>query len=871
MKHLLLKSWLMVAMLLVGVGTGWAQTITPYYNNKAGSDFSITNSNKTEGTVVKDVLTYSAPDATYSSPQWRIAANGSITFETSSAYKIETISMGYSSTGYTGNWSISSGSASVSGTAGTFSNINSSSVTLTTSSAARIKSVKVYYVDNASTYTLTFASNANGTFSAKVDGNTVTSGSKVEAGKTVTLTAEPKDGYVFNAWNVYKTANQYNYVTVSGNNTFTMPSEAVTVDAYFVEGKTIPNAQVSVAAGTYRGEQSVTITNRDEDEYFYYYTLDGSTPEIDGGMEPVGTTQEYTGAINITESCTLSILTTDLEDSKINTFNYVIEYPYTVTIEEPANGTLTVMYGATPVKSGDKFYKGDIITATATPADGYKFRNIQFTDASAHTFTASNVKEWPMGDHDVTISATFDEKQYYTIAFSVNGTTLQSDVLEENTAVSVPDDPADINGKVFTGWIETENVVGETPAYVTPSATASEDVTYYAVFATQSGSGAETWNKVTDASTLAENDVIAIVSSEAVDYNIKGSTTKYNGYIAMGKTQNNNNRAGVVVTVADDVLTINDDVQQITLTKATFSENTDWQFGVDGGYLYANSSSNNYLKTQETNNVNGLWNISITDGKATIYAKFSSYTRNYIRVNGQYQNSTTAAPLVTAYKSDATTGVLSSIYKKNGGASYSDYTTFVGYTRSVTEGNYGTICLPCETSKVEGATIYNIVGTKKTDSQVSGIVLEENDGNMVAGKPYIFKATASELSATYTGNAVNAPVSATGLVGNLSSTPLNVTDGNYVLSSNKIRMVNGGTATVGQNRAYINLSGVAEYVPSGARVLFFDFDGTVSEETAINEINQNANESVIYNLNGQRVNKAQKGIYIVNGKKVLFK
>ena len=32
--------------------------------------------------------------------------------------------------------------------------------------------------------------------------------------------------------------------------------------------------------------------------------------------------------------------------------------------------------------------------------------------------------------------------------------------------------------------------------------------------------------------------------------------------------------------------------------------------------------------------------------------------------------------------------------------------------------------------------------------------------------------------------------------------------------------------------------------------------------------NKNA---VIYNLNGQRVNKAQKGLYIVNGKKVILK
>ena len=43
-------------------------------------------------------------------------------------------------------------------------------------------------------------------------------------------------------------------------------------------------------------------------------------------------------------------------------------------------------------------------------------------------------------------------------------------------------------------------------------------------------------------------------------------------------------------------------------------------------------------------------------------------------------------------------------------------------------------------------------------------------------------------------------------------------------------------------------------------------------ETAIEEINgETAKDAVIYNLAGQRVNKAQKGIYIQNGKKVLVK
>ena len=43
-------------------------------------------------------------------------------------------------------------------------------------------------------------------------------------------------------------------------------------------------------------------------------------------------------------------------------------------------------------------------------------------------------------------------------------------------------------------------------------------------------------------------------------------------------------------------------------------------------------------------------------------------------------------------------------------------------------------------------------------------------------------------------------------------------------------------------------------------------------ETAISEINGAAAENgAIYNLAGQRVNKAQKGVFIVNGKKVIVK
>jgi hypothetical protein len=70
--------------------------------------------------------------------------------------------------------------------------------------------------------------------------------------------------------------------------------------------------------------------------------------------------------------------------------------------------------------------------------------------------------------------------------------------------------------------------------------------------------------------------------------------------------------------------------------------------------------------------------------------------------------------------------------------------------------------------------------------------------------------------------------------------------------------------TVGANTAYI------EALPTTARFIGFDFDDEVT--TAIEGIAaEKMNNGEVYNLQGQRVVKAQKGLYIVNGKKVLVK
>ena len=78
------------------------------------------------------------------------------------------------------------------------------------------------------TYTLTLTQSEGGTITAKVNNVPVTE--NVEYGATVTLEATPIDSYHFNQWEVMP-----NTVTISEQNTFTMPASDVTVKAIFAE------------------------------------------------------------------------------------------------------------------------------------------------------------------------------------------------------------------------------------------------------------------------------------------------------------------------------------------------------------------------------------------------------------------------------------------------------------------------------------------------------------------------------------------------------------------------------------------------------------------------------------------------------------
>lgn len=91
------------------------------------------------------------------------------------------------------------------------------------------------------------------------------------------------------------------------------------------------------------------------------------------------------------------------------------------------------------------------------------------------------------------------------------------------------------------------------------------------------------------------------------------------GTIALSTTQNKNNRGQTGVTIENGILTPTSEAQLITL-EATNVTDKPWKFNVGDRYLYAASSSSNYLKTSDSPSYdNEKATISIeTNGNATI-------------------------------------------------------------------------------------------------------------------------------------------------------------------------------------------------------------------------------------------------------------
>ena len=242
---------------------------------------------------------------------------------------------------------------------------------------------------------------------------------------------------------------------------------------------------------------------------------------------------------------------------------------------------------------------------------------------------------------------------------------------------------------------------------------------------------------------------------------------------------------------------------------------------------------------------NGDWkgtesSISRASSSATFNKSGSSYNCEIIAdLGGEYTFTYTYATnaLVVTYPSNT--------YNRNG----------------LTATYYGTICLPYGSSSFTGMTVHSITG--KTQSG-DAIVLSAPIATMVAGTPYVFCATGTSISVTYSGDPDDAQAD-TYLVGNLSDADMAVPEGKYILTTEGLRKVGSGATNVkiANNRAYFDLSsqGLAPAHP-GQRVIQI-----IDDVTSIEDIDAENNATKVVE-NGQLLIKRNGETYDMVGRMV---
>ncbi|MCH5156488.1 MAG: hypothetical protein J1G02_01260 [Clostridiales bacterium] len=225
------------------------------------------------------------------------------------------------------------------------------------------------------------------------------------------------------------------------------------------------------------------------------------------------------------------------------------------------------------------------------------------------------------------------------------------------------------------------------------------------------------WVLVNSTSELSDGDKIVIVGKDVE--------------IALSTNQASSNRTGTAITKKDNTITMTESVQEIVLERDSSGNYALHMVTGTTGYLYASSSSSNQLKTQSTNNANGLWKITVTNGTASIVATGTN-TRNTMQYNAN-----NGSPIFNCYASASQTAI--QIYR------YDDGTTGGGTTDpdQHTCTSKCTTCQLCTNTSCQQEACLN--KCKGHDSQIPAHITDKEIDDLVANAPenlkYIYEVT----------------------------------------------------------------------------------------------------------------------------------
>lgn len=285
-----------------------------------------------------------------------------------------------------------------------------------------------------------------------------------------------------------------------------------------------------------------------------------------------------------------------------------------------------------------------------------------------------------------------------------------------------------------------------------------------------------------------------------------------------------------------------------TITKFTFE-------ATEGGNL--TTSSGTYTSQTRTWEGNAQ-SLSLTFNEKTFFQKL---TVTYSKV-------ATTTPLTLEEDADDT---VSKIEANNG------KTIDVKLTRSLKAGLWNTICLPFDVTADQVESVLKATGKVKEfdkEDKATATIFFKPATEMKAGVPYLIKPTEDATVLNFKDVTINNVDEFNRIKGNsycicgvFGKTKLRTTGADLFLNAaGKFVAPAVGKETMKGFRAYFNVP-----LNVSAAALNINIDG---ETTGINNIETNATiNGKVYNLNGQYVgnslNGLKKGIYVVNGKKVI--
>ena len=426
---------------------------------------------------------------------------------------------------------------------------------------------------------------------------------------------------------------------------------------------------------------------------------------------------------------------------------------------------------------------------------------------------------------DITVS-----NPTHTAKFSVNGTIDDNDnsVVEEGEAVTFPVNPANLGGKVFMGWT-TASIDGSqnaAPSTLVTSATmGNTDVIYYAVFANEVIGEGNVSLEITPNTVNIPTGYGD--SNKFTEYTLEGKKFKVqqmykNGTKLQWRAEGNSNGTGTMYNTEP----LNK-IQSIVLKYDASDSNKN--FSVKVGTT-ENPTSGTVITPMSSANI---YTFDCSDGEYNYFVMANGIGAGYLTsVEITYKGSTTV---------------------------YTDYCTTIPATApvSISAAGWATYCseyaldftgvteLTAYTASKEGA----VVKFNKVTGKVPA-----NTGLLVSG-------TTSDVPVTTGASAVE------NVLKGVTTETVKAAGAVFVLKqgANGLGFYKNTSAfTLRANSAYLDASDVAT-----ARVFIALEDEATGIENLIPTLSKG--EGVVLDLSGRRVAKPAKGLYIVNGKKVVVK